>query len=60
MGQRASLTEAGFMGMNNLYRLWAKGTIYLDAVLVIEEMAAYCSVTSRIVIPCHTKRQSRP
>ena len=46
----ALLTEAGFMGMTIPTAYGGKGTSYLDAVLVIEEMAACCGVTGRIVV----------
>ena len=46
----ALLTEAGFMGMTVPTAYGGRGASYLDAVLVIEEMAAYCGVTGRIVV----------
>jgi hypothetical protein len=46
----ALLTEAGFMGMTVPTAYGGRGASYLDAVLVIEEMAAHCGVTGRIVV----------
>jgi 3-sulfinopropanoyl-CoA desulfinase len=46
----ALLTEAGFMGMTIPAAYGGRGASYLDAVLVIEEMAACCGVTGRIVV----------
>lgn len=45
-----ALTEAGFMGMTVPRAYGGLGHSYLDAVLVIEEMAAACGVTGRIVV----------
>jgi alkylation response protein AidB-like acyl-CoA dehydrogenase len=45
-----ALTEAGFMGMTVPKDLGGPGRSYLDAVLVIEEMAKACGVTGRIVV----------
>ncbi len=45
-----ALTEAGFMGMTIPTAYGGKGLTYLDAVLVIEEMARACGVTGRIVV----------
>ncbi len=45
-----ALTEAGFMGMTVPKELGGPGRSYLDAVLVIEEMAKACGVTGRIVV----------
>ncbi len=45
-----ALTEAGFMGMTVPKALGGPGLSYLDAVLVIEEMAKACGVTGRIVV----------
>ena len=45
-----ALTEAGFMGMTVPESLGGPGLGYLDAVLVIEEMAKACGVTARIVV----------
>jgi alkylation response protein AidB-like acyl-CoA dehydrogenase len=44
------LTEAGFMGMTIPKAYGGPGLSYLDAVLVIEEMAQACAVTGRIVV----------
>ena len=44
------LTEAGFMGMTVPQDLGGAGRSYLDAVLVIEEMARKCGITGRIVV----------
>jgi 3-sulfinopropanoyl-CoA desulfinase len=45
-----ALKEAGFMGMTVPEAYGGKGHDYLDVVLVIEEMAAQCGVTGRIVV----------
>ena len=44
------LRDAGFMGMTLPRELGGQGAGYLDAVLVIEEMARVCGVTARIVV----------
>lgn len=44
------LTEAGFMGMTIPKAYGGRGLTYLDAVLVIEQMARSCGVTGRIVV----------
>lgn len=44
------LTKAGFMGMTIPPEYGGQGLSYLDAVLVIEEMAKVCGVTGRIVV----------
>jgi 3-sulfinopropanoyl-CoA desulfinase len=44
------LVEAGFCGMTIPQALGGQGRSFLDAVLVIEEMAKACTVTSRIVV----------
>ena len=46
----AALTEAGFMGMTVPPDYGGPGLSYMDAVLVIEEMARVCGVTGRIVV----------
>ncbi len=46
----AVLTEAGFMGMTIPKEFGGQGLTYMDAVLVIEEMAKHCGVTGRIVV----------
>ena len=45
-----ALTRAGFMGMTIPKEYGGRGLSYLDAVLVIEEMAQICGVTGRIVV----------
>lgn len=45
-----ALGEAGFLGMTLPKDLGGKGASFLDAVLVIEEMAKCCTVTARIVV----------
>ncbi len=44
------LTEAGFMGMTIPQEYGGLGLRYIDAVLVIEQMAKVCGVTARIVV----------
>ncbi len=44
------LVEAGFVGMTLPEAYGGQGRSWLDAVLVIEEMAQACSVTARIVV----------
>jgi alkylation response protein AidB-like acyl-CoA dehydrogenase len=44
------LAEAGFLGMTMPKALGGQGRSFLDAVLVIEEMAKSCTVTARIVV----------
>jgi len=44
------LTRAGFMGMTIPEKYGGQGLGYLEAVLVIEEMARACGVTGRIVV----------
>jgi 3-sulfinopropanoyl-CoA desulfinase len=44
------LTKAGYMGMTVPEEYGGLGMSYLDAVLVIEEMAKVCGVTARIVV----------
>ncbi len=44
------LKEAGLMGMTIPVAYGGKGLGYLDAVLVIEQMAQVCGVTARIVV----------
>ncbi|HEX7007309.1 MAG TPA: 3-sulfinopropanoyl-CoA desulfinase [Alphaproteobacteria bacterium] len=46
----AALTEAGFFGMTIPKAYGGQGLTYLDAVLVIDEMAQVCGVTGRIVV----------
>ena len=45
-----ALTGAGFMGMTIPQAYGGQGLSYLDAVLVIEQMAMACGVTARIVV----------
>ncbi len=45
-----ALTEAGLMGMTIPEAYGGQGASYLDAVLVVEEMAKVCGVTARIVV----------
>ena len=46
----ALLKEAGFFGMTIPAAYGGQGASYLDAVLVIEEMAKCCGITGRIVV----------
>jgi len=45
-----ALTDAGFMGMTIPEAYGGLGCSFLDAVLVIEQMAQCCTVTARIVV----------
>ena len=45
-----ALAEAGFLGMTIPTAYGGQGRSFLDAVLVIEEMAKSCTVTARIVV----------
>ena len=45
-----TLTDAGFMGMTIPKELGGQGRSYLEAALVVEEMAKVCGVTGRIVV----------
>ena len=45
-----ALTEAGFMGMTVPKELGGPGRSFLEANLVVEEMASYCGPTGRIVV----------
>ncbi len=45
-----ALTREGFMGMTIPQSFGGRGLTYLDAVLVIEQMAQACGVTGRIVV----------
>src|SRR6185295_7001531 len=45
-----ALTDAHFVGMTIPQSLGGQGRSFLDAVLVIEEMAKCCTVTARIVV----------
>jgi hypothetical protein len=46
----ALLKEAGYFGMTIPVAYGGRGASYLDAVLVIEEMAKCCGITGRIVV----------
>ena len=46
----AALQEAGFTGMTVPTDLGGPGHSFLDAVLVVEEMAKVCGVTGRIAV----------
>ena len=46
----AELAKAGFLGMTMPKALGGQDRSFLDAVLVIEEMAKSCTVTARIVV----------
>ncbi len=45
-----ALNDAGFMGMTIPENLGGQGRSYLEAVLVIEQMAKVCGVSARIVV----------
>ncbi len=45
-----ALTDAGFMGMTIPRSLGGAGRSFLDAALVVEEMAGFCGPTGRIVV----------
>jgi 3-sulfinopropanoyl-CoA desulfinase len=45
-----ALTDAGFVGMTIPTAYGGQGRSFLDAALVIEEMAKCCTVTARIVV----------
>lgn len=45
-----AFADAGFSGMTIPAEYGGKGASYLDAVLVIEEMAKVCTVTARIAV----------
>ena len=45
-----ALTQSGFMGMTIPCALGGGGRSFLEAALVIEEMAKVCTVTARIVV----------
>lgn len=48
-----ALQEAGFTGMTVPTDLGGPGHSFLDAVLVIQEMAKVCGVTGRIAVECN-------
>ncbi len=45
-----ALTDAGFMGMTIPAAYGGQGASFLDAAIVVEEMARACGVTGRIVV----------
>src|ERR1051326_9503675 len=45
-----ALAEAKFLGMTIPTQYGGQGRSFLDAVLVIEEMAKACTVTGRIIV----------
>jgi alkylation response protein AidB-like acyl-CoA dehydrogenase len=49
----AALRDAGFTGMTVPVELGGPGHSFLDAVLVVEEMAKVCGVTGRIAVECN-------
>ena len=49
----ASLREAGFVGITIPKDLGGRGRSFLDAVLLIVEMAKVCGVTGRIAVECN-------
>ena len=46
----AALREAGFLGMTIPEALGGQGLSFLDAILVVEEIAKCCGVTARIAV----------
>ncbi len=48
-----ALREAGFTGMTIPTEVGGPGRSFLDAVLVVEEMAKVCGVTGRIAVECN-------
>ena len=48
-----ALAEAGFTGMTITPEYGGPGRSFLDAVLVVEEMAKVCGVTGRIAVECN-------
>jgi len=48
-----ALAEAGFTGMTIAPEYGGPGRSFLDAVLVVEEMAKVCGVTGRIAVECN-------
>lgn len=48
-----ALSEAGFTGMTIPKSYGGAGLSFLDAVLVVEEMAKVCGVTGRIAVECN-------
>ena len=53
------LRAAGFMGMTIPRSLGGRGLSFLDAVLVVEEMAKVCGVTARIVVEANMAESPR-
>ncbi len=49
----AALKEAGFTGMTVPKEYGGPGHSFLDAVLVVEQMAQVCGVTGRIAVECN-------
>jgi len=49
----AALRDAGFVGMTVPKELGGQGRSFLDAVLLIVEMAKVCGVTGRIAVECN-------
>jgi len=45
-----ALADAGFMGMTVPRELGGQGRSFLDAVLVVEEVAKACTVSARVVV----------
>ncbi|MBI3708178.1 MAG: acyl-CoA dehydrogenase family protein [Proteobacteria bacterium] len=52
-GHVEKLRAAGFLGMTIPSALGGQGRSYVDAVLVIEEMAKKCGASARIVVECN-------
>ena len=48
-----ALRQAGFTGMTVPGELGGPGHSFLDAILVVEEMAKVCGVTGRIAVECN-------
>lgn len=48
-----ALKNAGFLGMTIPKAYGGRGLTYLDAVIVIEEIAKVCGVSARIVVECN-------
>jgi 3-sulfinopropanoyl-CoA desulfinase len=46
----AKMAAAGFLGMTIPIRYGGRGASYLDAVLVVEQLAKACTVTARIMV----------
>ena len=49
-GNIKHLTNAGFIGMTIPKQYGGQGLSYMDAILVVEEIAKVCGVTARIVV----------